>query len=164
MENWREESRRHEEERRKLNRGRLLDRTRGVEEFMPDTRSTTSLPGGVSDYLLENRTEMAPTPTEGPSTEDLIRMASSRLGIVTDENVPETQEEQESLLSDLLKSLKDLSNKIDDKHQRQILKVDTCPVKKSNMSLESWIEEVKIWMRIYRTISKQMMKRISKRM
>ena len=100
----------------------------------------------------------------GPSTEYLIRMASARLGIeVEDEVVPERPEDQQVLLSDLLKSLKDLSNKIDDKHQRRIMKIDACPVKRSNMSLESWIEEVKMWDENMRTISERMMRKVSRK-
>ena len=61
---------------------------------MPTTRATTNLPGGIESYLLENQESSMTSLDRGPSTEDLIRMASARLGIeVEDEVVPERPEE-----------------------------------------------------------------------
>ena len=78
---------------------------------MHGTRSTVSLPGRIQNYLLENNsTTMA---TSEPSTEDLIRMASARLGLEQNE-IPEEPDQQQVLLTNLLKSLKDLSNKLDE--------------------------------------------------
>ena len=81
------------------------------------TRSTSNLPGPLSDYILENTT----MPDDNPeSIQNLLAIMTKTLTAVTQQQPPPQTSQQHS-------------------------KIENCPIKRPSSSLDAWIDEVLLW-------------------
>ena len=107
------------------------------------TRSNTNLTGNISDYLLEVQAQKEMTGDHG----DNLANTSGVNGTGTSEGRTSTEDmDMQSLLALMARAL----NTISEQHRPNntavgVPKIDECPVKSKQATLESWMSEVLLW-------------------
>ena len=87
-----------------------------------DTRSKTTLPGNIRQYLINPASTSSPTMPDTPP--------------------PPTQPlDMQTLLTMMTQTMGTMS----ESRQNVVTKLEDCPLKRSSSSLDSWMKEVLLW-------------------